>query len=128
MTIPTAEEVRSKSSNVDNVFLRAVESYRYGTPQPDVIRTIADYKSEALLLIADIIEIARAEDPEKNSDKSVEQLLADPESAKRFHDRFMDVLGRKINRPINAVEEGRMVDPMANTKAILLGATKYATQ
>jgi hypothetical protein len=124
MTKPSAGEIRSKSANVDNIFLRATESYRSSTPQPDVIQKIDDYIAEALLFISDIIDEARAEDPEKNENKSAEQLLADPEMTKRFRERFTDVFMRKLNRPASNVEQGRMIDPAANLKATLLGATK----
>lgn len=125
MTMPTPEAVRSKSTNVDSVFLRAVEAYRSSTPQPDVIKKIDDYAAEALLLIDEVIENVRAIDPEKNKDKSPEQLLADPEMTERFRERFAEVFQRKLNREASNVENGRIIEPAANLKSTLLGAIQH---
>jgi|GEM_PF-2309945 len=127
MTIPTPEDIRSKSSSIDNIFLKAVEKYRNHTPQPDVIHTIDQCKEQALALISEIIEQVRAKDPVKNAEKSAEQLLADQETTNRFRDRFIEVFTRKVNHQPNSVEQGRIIDPMATIKSILIGAARHAT-
>lgn len=127
MTMPTPDSIRSKSANVDNVLVRAIEMQRMHKPLDQVIEVIRECKKCALELIEPVLTKMKTEDEQVGNNLSAEQLLADPEMLERFRAQFTDLFQRKLNRIPSTVEKGRMIDPAASTKAILIGAGRYLT-
>ena len=122
------EDIRQKSEGVDSVFYRSIEGYRSNLSQADTINLIKQYKQEALALVQDIANTIRKKDPEGTQNKSDQEILIDQEIVERFQERYRDVFQIKLNRKPNNVEQGRMIDPVAYTKAILIGAKKILTE
>ncbi|PIR54410.1 hypothetical protein COU75_01055 [Candidatus Peregrinibacteria bacterium CG10_big_fil_rev_8_21_14_0_10_42_8] len=127
MTIPTPEAIRSKSSSVDSVFARAIEMQRQHTPLDEVVAVIEKSKHRALEFIQPVLAAIKSEDPKNRENLSAEQLLANTELLQRFRAKFADLFQIKLNRNPTTVEQGRIIDPIASTKAILIGAAIHAT-